>query len=100
MSERRVLFDFARSTFGKFVSTVTSIGSQRRKLMLRDMEVAMDRMMLKFPTSFGEALTQVFGARHHVASPDLQNLSDRCLSDIGLTRCRTNFDAVKPAWLT
>jgi hypothetical protein len=63
------------------------------------MEVAMNRMMLKFPTSFGEALKQVFVGRHHVASPDLQNLSDRCLSDIGLTRYRTNFDAVKPSWL-
>jgi hypothetical protein len=63
------------------------------------MEVAMNKMMLKFPTSLGEALTQVFVGRHYVASPVLQNLSDRCLADIGLTRCRTNFDAVKTSWL-
>jgi hypothetical protein len=63
------------------------------------MEVAMNKMMLKFPTSFGEALKQVFVGGLHIASPDLQNLSDRCLSDIGLARCRTNFDAVKASWL-
>lgn len=59
----------------------------------------MNKIMLRFPTSFGEALKQVFVGRHHVACPDLQNVSDRCLADIGLTRCRTNSEAVKPFWL-
>ena len=59
----------------------------------------MNKMMLKFPTSFGEALKQVFVGGHHVASSDLQNLSDRCLADIGLTRSRANFETAKSSWL-
>jgi hypothetical protein len=59
----------------------------------------MNKLTLKFPANFGEALRQVFVGGRHVASPDLQNLSDRCLADIGLTRSRTNFEAAKPSWL-
>ena len=59
----------------------------------------MNSMMLKFPTSFGEAVKQVFVGRRNVASPDLQNLNDRCLVDIGLTRGRNSFEAAKPFWL-
>jgi hypothetical protein len=55
--------------------------------------------VLKFPTTFSEALKQVFLGGHCVASPDLQNLSDRCLADMGLSRSRHNFDAIKPCWL-
>jgi hypothetical protein len=62
-------------------------------------EVAMNKLMLKFPTSFGEAVKQVFVGRSNVASPDLQNLNDRCLTDIGLTRRGNNFEAAKPIWL-
>jgi hypothetical protein len=62
-------------------------------------EVAMNKMMLKLPTSFGEAVKQVFVGRRNVASPDLQNLNDRCLTDIGLTRRGNNFEAAKPFWL-
>jgi hypothetical protein len=32
-------------------------------------------------------------------SPDLRNLSDRSLEDIGLTPCKTDFEASKPFWL-
>ncbi len=58
----------------------------------------MNKMMLKFPTSFGEAVRQVFVGRRNVASPDLQNLNDRCLADIGLTRLQNNSEAAKPFW--
>jgi hypothetical protein len=58
----------------------------------------MNKMMLKFPTSFGEAVKQVFAGRRNITSPDLQNLNDRCLADIGLTRRRNNFEAAKPFW--
>jgi hypothetical protein len=63
------------------------------------MEVAMNKMMLKFPISFGEAVKQVFFGGCKVASSDLQNLNDRCLADIGLTRGRNNSEAAKPFWL-
>jgi hypothetical protein len=55
-----------------------------------------NKMMLKFPVNFGEALRQVFVGTPRVASPDLQNLSDKALEDIGLVRLRTDFEAVKP----
>jgi hypothetical protein len=60
------------------------------------MEAAMDKMTLKFPMSFGEAVKQVFVGAPRVASPDLQNLSDKDLEDIGLVRHRTDFEAIKP----
>ncbi len=66
---------------------------------LPDMGVAMNKMMLKFPTRFGEAVRQVLVGGCRVASPDLQNLNDRCLTDIGLTRRGNNFEAAKPFWL-
>ena len=78
---------------------VKSRGSQTHILKSWDVEVAMNKLTLKFPTSFGEASKQVLVRGYHVASPDLQNLSDRCLADMGLTRCRTNFEAIKPSWL-
>jgi hypothetical protein len=59
----------------------------------------MNKMMLKFPTSFGEAVRQLFVGGHHVARPDLRDISDRGLADIGLFRRRTDFDAAKPFWL-
>jgi hypothetical protein len=59
----------------------------------------MNKMMLKFPTSFGEAVKQVFVGGHQAASPDLKELSDRCLADIGLVRRRIDFEAAKPFWL-
>jgi hypothetical protein len=64
-----------------------------------ELEVAMSKMMLKVPTSFGEALKQVFVGSPRVASPDLQNLSDKALEDIGLIRLRTDFEAIKPFYL-
>ena len=39
----------------------------------RGLEVAMRKMTLRVPTSFGEALKQVFVGSARVASPDLQN---------------------------
>ncbi len=59
----------------------------------------MSKMMLKFPINFGEAVKQVFVGTPRVASPDLQNLSDRALEDIGLVRLRTDFEAIKPFYL-
>ena len=49
---------------------------------LKDTEVAMNKMMLRFPNSFGEAVKQVFAGTPRVASPDLQNLSDKALEDV------------------
>ena len=59
----------------------------------------MNKMMLKFPTSFGEAVKQVFVSAPHVVSPDLQNFSDKALEDIGLVRLRTDCEAIKPFYL-
>ena len=59
----------------------------------------MNKLTLKFPANFGEALRQVFVGGRHVASPDLQNLNDRGLADIGLSRRRNNIEAAKPFWL-
>ncbi len=59
----------------------------------------MKKMMLKFPINFGEAVKQVFVGTCRVASPDLQDLSDRGLADIGLSRRRTDFEATKPFWM-
>ncbi|MGB8743270.1 MAG: hypothetical protein WCD52_24385 [Xanthobacteraceae bacterium] len=56
----------------------------------------MDKMTLKFPMSFGEAVKQVFVGAPRVASPDLQNLNDKDLEDIGLVRHRADFEAIKP----
>ena len=78
--------------------TVTSLWMPRCRLEVPDTEVAMNKMSLKFPTSFGEAVKQVFVGRRNVASPDLQNLNDKCLADIGLTRRRNNFETAKPFW--
>lgn len=59
----------------------------------------MTKMTLRFPHSFGEALKQVFVGAPHVASPDLDNLTDKDLEDIGLVRLETDFDAIKPFYL-
>lgn len=59
----------------------------------------MSKMTLKFSMSFGEAVKQVFVGASCVASPDLHNLSDKDLEDIGLVRLRTDFEAVKPFYL-
>jgi hypothetical protein len=68
-------------------------------VVLVEKGVAMNKMMLSFPTSFGEALKLVFVGTARVASPDLQNLSDKGLEDIGLVRLRADFDAIKPFYL-
>jgi hypothetical protein len=59
----------------------------------------MEKMMLKLPINFGEAVKQVFVGTSRVASPDLQNLSDKALEDIGLVRLRADFEAIKPFYL-
>ena len=59
----------------------------------------MSKMMLKVPTSFGEAVKQVFVGGRRVVSTDLRDLSDRGLADIGLTRRHTDFEATKPFWI-
>jgi hypothetical protein len=59
----------------------------------------MNKMMLKLPTTFGEAVKWVFVGGRKLASPDLQDLDDRCLADIGLTRRRNNYETAKPFWL-
>jgi hypothetical protein len=65
-------------------------------MWLTQTEADMNKMTLKCPNSFGEAVKQVFVGGPRVASPDLQNLSDKDLEDIGLVRLRTDFEAVKP----
>jgi hypothetical protein len=59
----------------------------------------MNKMMLMFPTSFGEAVKQLFVGGRQVASLDLQDLNDRGLADIGLARRRMDFEAAKPFWM-
>jgi uncharacterized protein YjiS (DUF1127 family) len=37
---------------------------------------------------------------HNIRSrTELQNLDDRSLQDIGLTRCSADFEAAKPFWM-
>jgi hypothetical protein len=63
-------------------------------------EFAMSKIKLQVPASLSEALRQVFVGTPHVASPDLQNLSDKVVSeDIGLVRLGTDFEASKPFYL-
>jgi hypothetical protein len=85
--------------FGKLVFKVTSIDDQGRRAMMLVTEVSMEKMMLKFPTSFGEAVEQVFVGGRHVASADLRDLSDRGLADIGLTGRHADFEGAKPFWI-
>ena len=68
-------------------------------MQVPEAEVAMNKMMPKVPTSFGEAFKQIFVGGHHVASTDLRDLSDRWLADIGLTRRHTSLDAAKAFWM-
>jgi uncharacterized protein YjiS (DUF1127 family) len=38
--------------------------------------------------------------RAHMRSrTELMNLSDRCLQDIGMSRCTADFEASKPFWM-
>jgi len=56
--------------------------------------------MLKMPSLFrlcGVKRLSIGGQR--VDSPDLRNLSDRCLEDIGLSPAKTDSEAAKPFWL-
>jgi hypothetical protein len=59
----------------------------------------MSKILLNVPSSFREAVRQAFVGGSRVTSPDLENLSDRCLLDIGLTRSRADFEASKPSWI-
>jgi len=59
----------------------------------------MSKLTLKMPASFGEAFRQVFAAGSGLPAPDLRDLSDRGLADIGLIRRRSDFEAAKPFWL-
>jgi uncharacterized protein YjiS (DUF1127 family) len=37
---------------------------------------------------------------HNIRSrAELETLDDRCLQDIGLTRCAADFEAAKPFWV-
>ena len=59
----------------------------------------MGKILLNVPSSFRKAVRQVLFNGPRVTSPDLQNLSDRCLLDIGLIRSRMDFEASKHSWL-
>jgi hypothetical protein len=60
----------------------------------------MRKMMLRMPSLFKLCgVKRLFIGGQRVDSPDLRNLSDRCLEDIGLTPCKTDFEASKPFWL-
>jgi len=54
----------------------------------------MAKVMMKVPRFF----SLVAGSRQ-VNSPDLRNMSDRCLEDAGLTRCALDIEAAKPLWI-
>ena len=58
------------------------------------MEGVMAKVMMKVPRFF----RLVAGSRQ-VNSPDLRNMSDRCLEDAGLTRCALDIEAAKPLWI-
>ena len=36
---------------------------------------------------------------HSRSRTELMNLSDRCLQDIGMSRCTADFEASKPFWV-
>jgi hypothetical protein len=58
------------------------------------------KMTLRMPSFFGLCgVKRLFIGCQRVDSPDLRNLSDRCLEDIGLTPAKTDFEAAKPFWL-
>jgi hypothetical protein len=60
----------------------------------------MRKMILKMPSFFGIcAVKRLFIGGHRIDSPDLRNLSDRCLEDIGLSPGKKDFEAAKPFWL-
>jgi hypothetical protein len=60
----------------------------------------MRKMMLRFRAFLGfVARSDSLIGGQRVDSPDLRNLSDRCLEDIGLTPAETDFEASKPFWL-
>jgi hypothetical protein len=60
----------------------------------------MRKMMLKMPSFFGfYGAKRFFIGGRRVDPPDLRTLSDRSLEDIGLTPCKTDFEASKPFWL-
>lgn len=58
----------------------------------------MSKLMLRLPTGFSAAFKQVFVAGSGLPAPDLRDLSDRGLVDIGLIRRKSDFEAAKPFW--
>jgi len=43
---------------------------------------------------------QLTGWWHNIRSrAELESLDDKCLQDIGLTRCSADFEAAKPFWI-
>ncbi len=56
----RISLLFHAPIFGNLVFPVISIDGQGRRVAMPETEVAMNKMMLKLPTSFGEAVKQVF----------------------------------------
>ena len=68
------------------------------------MEPAMTRTFISFgvrPASpWNRVLRQLFEWRRRAYSRnELENLSDRTLRDIGLTRCEAHREATKPFWM-
>jgi len=46
------------------------------------------------------ARRQLAGWWHNMRSrAELESLDNRCLQDIGLTRCAADFEAAKPFWI-
>jgi len=49
---------------------------------------------------WSEAKRQLTGWWHNMRSrTELESLDDKCLQDIGLTRCSADFEAAKPFWI-
>jgi uncharacterized protein YjiS (DUF1127 family) len=47
-----------------------------------------------------ELAQQLAGWWHNMRSrTELESLDDKCLQDIGLTRCTADFEAAKPFWI-
>jgi len=72
------------------------------------MEGTMSTMSLEFVTvhpcrqlRWSQVKQYLVERRHRARSRDeLMSLSDRCLQDIGMSRCTSVFEASKPFWMT
>ena len=74
--------------------------------MLAGMESAMNTISLHLTVQhqrgfrWSNVKQQITGWWHFARSRyELESLDDRCLQDIGMTRCTADFEAAKPFWM-